>query len=345
MRRNLVVIGTSAGGIDALRSLVGGLPGDFPASLCVVLHSAPNSPGILDGILRRAGRLESHCVKAREAMRPGVIYVPRPDHHLVVEPSIVRSTRGPRENRFRPAIDPLFRSAAQTYGPRVVGVILTGGLDDGTAGLWAVKQLGGVAIVQDPADALVGEMPRNALAHVKADHCVPLAAVPALLLRLVTEDLAEKGGYVVPERLEIEVRIAKEAPALDAGVESLGPPSPYACPECHGVLRQVAEGDRVRFRCHTGHAYSVESLLADFDEGIEAGLWNSLRTLQEKAIFLKHMLIHARDRGDHEAIGSLEGAMRDVNRRTDKVREVTMETAQAGSGGAEGKKPPLPPVV
>lgn len=200
MRRNLVVIGASSGGIDALRFIAGRLPDGFPASIAVVLHTGPDSPGILDEILRRAGPLRAVCVQEREALRPGTFFVPRPDHHLVVEPSLLRSTRGPRENQFRPAVDPLFRSAAQTYGLRVVGVVLTGGLDDGAAGLWAVKQMGGVAVVQDPADALVPSMPINALARVRVDHRVVLDAIPDLLVRLVTEDLAEKGGYRVPER-------------------------------------------------------------------------------------------------------------------------------------------------
>lgn len=335
MRRDLVVVGASAGGIDALRSIAARLPGDFPAAIAAVLHVGADSPGILHHILQRAGPLRAVCVQHREPLKHATIYVPRPDHHLIVEPSRLRSTRGPRENRFRPAIDPLFRSAAQTYGPRVVGVVLTGGMDDGTAGLWAVKQLGGIAVVQDPADAIAPSMPESALANVRVDHCVPVADIPALLLRLVTEDLAEKGGYTVPEKMEIEVRIAAEHPPLAAGVESLGNPSPYACPECHGVLRQVQEGGRVRFRCHTGHAYSIESLIADFDEGIELALWNSVRALQEVAIFLRHLEAHAAERGDSGLADTLRTRAEEAESRADKVRLATFKAEQAGT------EPPL----
>src|SRR5690606_8650053 len=227
MRRDLVVIGASTGGIEALRSIAGDLPSDFPASVCAVVHMSPDSPGILASILHGASRLSARCVQTREPLIPGTIYVPRPDHHLLVEPARVIARRGRKENRFRPAVDPLFRSAAQTYGPRVIGVILTGGLDDGTAGLWTVKRLGGVAVVQDPDDALVGSMPRNACAHVQVDHCVPLREIAGLLVRLAAEDIAQAGGYTVPEPVRIEVDIARADPALEAGVDRLGEPSIY----------------------------------------------------------------------------------------------------------------------
>lgn len=331
MRRDVVVIGASAGGIEALKSLVAELPEGFPASICVVLHTSPEAPGILDAILRRAGRLPTRAVRAPERLRPGHVYVAVPDHHLVVEPSVVRGTRGPRENRFRPAVDPLFRSAAQTYGPRVIGVILTGGLDDGTAGLWAVKQLGGLAVVQDPADALVPSMPQSALGNVNVDHCVPLAAMPALLVRLTAKNLAEEGGYTVPEPMQIEVKIAQEDPALAAGVERLGGPSRYACPECHGVLLEVKDGDRARFRCHTGHAYSAESLIADFDDKIEEALWNSVRALQEKEIFVLHLAEHARASDDASLAGTLMSRAEQARERAALVRSATLAGAGGGS--------------
>src|ERR1043166_4920194 len=262
MPKDIIVIGASSGGIEALRVLVGALPADLPASLFVVMHTAPESPALLADILHHFGRLPATSATDGERIRPGTIYVAPPDRHLLVEPNRVRVTRGPKENRFRPAIDPLFRSAAQTYGPRVIGVILTGYLDDGTAGLWTVKQLGGTTIVQDPSDALIPFMPQNALAHVKVDYCLPLAEIAPLLVRL-TSETEEEGVYSVPKEVEIEVNIAKEQKALEAGVLQLGEPSNYACPECHGVLLELKEGSLWRFRCHTGHASSIQSLLAD----------------------------------------------------------------------------------
>jgi two-component system chemotaxis response regulator CheB len=192
MRPNrLVVMGTSAGGLDALRIIAAALPSDFPAAIAVVMHLAPESPGVLDGILDRAGPLPAVSPDRAERLAAGRIYVARPDHHLIVEPDKVRPLRGPRENRCRPAIDPLFRSAAQVYGPAAIGVILTGHLDDGTAGLWTIKQLGGVAIVQDPAEAPFPGMPLHAIGHVNVDHVVPLAGIAPLLVRLTAAPLPD----------------------------------------------------------------------------------------------------------------------------------------------------------
>jgi two-component system chemotaxis response regulator CheB len=325
VRRNLVVMGASAGGIDALRAIAAGLPQDFAAAICVVTHMSADSPGIMDVILSRAGNLPAVCVRASEPLRPGTIYVPRPDHHLIVEPGRVIVTRGPKENRFRPAIDPLFRSAAQAYGPRLVGVILTGGLDDGTAGLWTVKQLGGIAVVQDPKDALVESMPQNACTHVRVDHCLPLSRIPALLVRLTTEDILEAGGYTVPEPVEIEIKIAREDAPLQVGVETLGEPSTYACPECHGVLLELEEGGRMRYRCHTGHAYSMESLIADMDEAIEESLWGSIRALQEKALLARHLEKHARDSHNLESAEMLNRLARHAEERAGLVRSAVLE--------------------
>jgi two-component system chemotaxis response regulator CheB len=324
MKRDIVVIGASAGGIDALKTIVKDLPRDFPASIFVVVHVSADAPGVLASILSRAGNLPAITVSGSERTRPGTIYVPRLDHHLVIEPSVVCATRGPKENRFRPAVDPLFRSAAQTYGPRAIGVVLTGGLDDGTAGLWTIKQLGGVAIVQDPADALAESMPRNALEYVNVDHCVPVSQIASLLVRLTDEDIAEQGGYTVPKHVEIEVKIAKENQALDAGVESLGEPSTYACPECHGVLLQLKEGGRVRFRCHTGHAYSAESLIADFDDAIEDALWNSVRALQEKAIFLRNFAEHVRATHSGAEADALMRSAQEAHERSEMVRRAAL---------------------
>lgn len=331
MRRDLVVIGASAGGIDALRSLVAGMRPDFRAAMCVVVHVSPESPGILDLILRRAGRLPALVVRDSERLRPGVVYVPPPDRHIVIEPSVVRAVRGPKENRFRPAVDPLFRSAAQTYGPRAIGVILSGSLDDGTAGLWAVKQLGGIAIVQDPTEAAAASMPRSALAHVDVDHCVSISELPALLEQLTGEDLVEAGGYKVPAHMRIEVKMARAEPALDVGAERLGVPSTYTCPECHGVLRRIEEGGRVRFRCHTGHGYTVESLIADMDHAIEDSLWSAVRALQEKVLLVRHLERHARESGDTEARAAYQQLAAHAQARADSVRSAVLQTEVASA--------------
>jgi two-component system chemotaxis response regulator CheB len=327
MPKNIIVVGASAGGIEALRLLVGSLPADLPASLFIVLHTSPEAPSMLADIFDRFGRLPVVTPNDGERIRPGTIYVAPPDRHLLVEPNRVRVTRGPKENRFRPAIDPLFRSAAQTYGPRVVGVILTGYLDDGTAGLWTVKKLGGTSVVQDPADALVPFMPLNAMTHVEIDYCVPLGEIAPLLVRLTNDAVEEKGGYPVPKEVEIEVNIAKEQKALDAGVLQLGEPSNYACPECHGVLLQLKEGTLFRFRCHTGHAYSVESLLTDITEKMDDALWNSIRAFEEGELFMRHMAQHLDNgEGGHTAESFLKRAD-ETKQRANVMRQA------AGNGG------------
>jgi two-component system chemotaxis response regulator CheB len=293
--KQIVVIGASAGGIDALRALAADLPADFPAPICVVLHTSPQSPGVLHDILGRAGPMTAVSPRDGERLRDGRIYVAPPDCHLLVEPGRLRTTKGPRENRSRPAIDPLFRSAAQVYGPAAVGVILTGNLDDGTAGLWAIKQLGGTAVVQDPADAMFPSMPSSALSHVRVNHTVRLRELGALLVQLTSPAVEKMEAPAVPERMEIEVKIAKEHNPVDTGFERIGTPSAFACPECHGVLLQLEEGGRIRFRCHTGHAYSVESLLAAIGEGIEESMWNAVRALEEGGLLMRRMAAHLRD--------------------------------------------------
>jgi two-component system, chemotaxis family, protein-glutamate methylesterase/glutaminase len=214
-------IGASSGGIEALRTIAGSFPEDFEASIFVVVHTAPESPGILHLILNRAGPVPAVNPRDGETIRPGLIYVAPPDRHLILEPDKICLSRGPKENRFRPAIDPLFRSAAGVYGPRVIGVILTGGLDDGTAGLWAVKKLGGTAVIQDPKDALYPSMPLNALQYVSVDHKVPLVEIGSLLVKLTRSTIEEKGAYEVPEHLDVEVKIAKQDPALELDVREL----------------------------------------------------------------------------------------------------------------------------
>jgi two-component system chemotaxis response regulator CheB len=334
--RDIIVVGASAGGIEALSTIVAGLPAAFPASVFVVLHISPQSPNVLAHILDRAGPLPARYAEDRERIAPGRVYVAPADHHLIIEPTRVRLTRGPRENRFRPAIDPLFRSAAQTYGPRVVGVILTGSLNDGTSGLRAVKQLGGTAIVQDPREAFIPSMPQSALEHVSVDFCLPLREIAPQLMRLATSQADEgEGVREVPEKMKIEVRIAKEDSAAGAGVLKLGEPSLYACPDCHGVLLHVREGSLQRFRCHTGHAYTLEALLLVMDEKIEDTLWSAVRAIEERVMLTKHAADHARERGGDGAVEELSRQAEAAQGRADVIRQALMNHAENGPEAAE----------
>jgi two-component system chemotaxis response regulator CheB len=226
------------------------LPRRLPASMFVVLHLAPHGPSMLAQILSRTGRLVVTQPHTVEPIQRGRIYVAAPDHHLVIDDGSVLLQRGPRENGHRPAIDPLFRSAARNYGPRVVGVVLSGALDDGTAGLLAVKRAGGVAIVQNPDDALVPSMPRNALSVVKADYVLPASEMGLVLERLVNEPVPEAPVAEADREVAVEPDAA------------MGKPSGLGCPDCGGALWEVEDGQLIRYRCRVGHAYAPETLSA-----------------------------------------------------------------------------------
>ncbi|MHA4845702.1 chemotaxis protein CheB [Flavitalea antarctica] len=295
-KRNIIVIGASAGGFEAIKRLVADLPPDLDAAIFIVWHMSPDITGILPQVLNRGKTVFAANAIDNEPIVFNRIYVAPPDRHLVLEKDVVRVTRGPKENRFRPAVDPLFRSAALIYGSRVIGIVLSGGLDDGTAGLWTIKNRGGIAIVQDPQDAEVSSMPANALKAVHVDYQVPLAEMGSLIVQLsqvgVIDD--KKVDMEESKKTELEVRIAVEEPGLEIGILSLGKLTRYACPDCHGVLAAINDGDIVRYRCHTGHAYSAAALLNSLSGNIENSLWSAIRGIEESIILLNNL-------GDHYA--------------------------------------------
>ena len=294
--RNIIVIGASAGGFEALKQLISRLPVNLPASIFIVWHMSPDVRGILPDVINGLGTIPAAHAADREPIEAGRIYIAPPDHHLVLEYGQMRITRGPKENRFRPAIDPLFRSAAFHYGANVIGIILSGALDDGTSGLWTVKNRGGIAIVQDPEDAEVPSMPENAIREVAVDHTVPVAAMPQLLVRLISQhaDLVppaqvQSFDELQSRQLELEIGIAAQATSLESGIMDFGSLSPYACPECHGVLSRLKDGHMMRFRCHTGHAFTRDTLLRTLTENIEHTLWSAIRGIEESIILLNQM--------------------------------------------------------
>ncbi|THF68373.1 chemotaxis protein CheB [Deinococcus sp. Arct2-2] len=286
----LVVIGASAGGMHPLQLLAAGLPADFPATVCIVLHIPAHVPSFLPEILGRAGPLPVSTPVQGEPLLPGHIYCAPPDHHLLVEEGRFSVTKGPKENRMRPAVDTLFRSAAYSEGPNVIGVVLSGLLDDGTSGLWTVKHFGGRAVVQDPEDAQYNSMPKSAADQVDIDHTVTAEGLAALLIRLVAEPMGtevhvDEGDR---ERVGIEVSIASTAHAFRKGVMKFGQVTPQTCPECGGVLVQIKEGGITRYRCHTGHAYTGDTLLVSVTEKIEDTLWITMRALEEASMLLEN---------------------------------------------------------
>ncbi len=288
----IVVVGASAGGMDALSALVAQLPEDFPAPILIVHHMPADALGdALIRLLSLHGKLP--CMRALngEKIKAGHIYVAPPDNHLMVSKGKILITKGAQENRARPAIDPLFRSAAVVYGNSVIGVLLSGYLDDGTAGLTVIKRCGGICVVQDPADAAYSEMPQNALNQVKVDYCLPLAEMGALLTTLAGQQRGKGQPVPVPADIAIEAKIAERVLSDLPSVEALGKQVPFNCPGCGGVLWQVgSKGKQLRYRCHTGHAYTAAILLAEQNAKIEETLWVTLRMFEERRNLLTTML-------------------------------------------------------
>jgi two-component system, chemotaxis family, protein-glutamate methylesterase/glutaminase len=298
---DIIVIGASAGGVEALIAVVGALPCDLPAALFVVLHVPPDGTSVLPRILTSAGRLPAAHPRDGDPIEHGRIYVAPPDHHLLVEPGCVRVVRGPRENRYRPAADPLFRSAARAYGSRVIGVVLSGMLDDGSAGMIAIASRGGTGVVQTPGDALFPGMPRSAIKNDSPAHVLPVAEIGALLTRLARE----------PAHIDQEVprSMEKEANSAALDMETLddpdkpGTPSVFGCPECGGVLWEMREDAMLRYRCRVGHAFTADSLIAEQSLHLEAALWAALRGLEEKAALVHRLAERARE-GGHTALAA-----------------------------------------
>ena len=290
-QRNIIVIGASAGGVEALIKIARLFP-RVDASLLAVLHTGRNGPGVLPTVLSRYSRhLSIKAARDGLELRSGHLYIAVPDYHLVLEHGYMRLVRGPVENRHRPSVDALFRSAARSYGARVIGVVLSGYLDDGSAGLHSIKKAGGVAVVQDPDDALVPGMPESAIATTAVDYVVSMEQIPELLGHLASEQVKE----------------GERATAVSAGkngngdevIDPKGAPSAYTCPECHGTLWEVTEGNLLRYACRVGHSFSVESMLQDQSDSAERAVWAALRALEERADLSRRMAERSRMGGLH----------------------------------------------
>ncbi|MEJ7603838.1 MAG: chemotaxis protein CheB [Kofleriaceae bacterium] len=319
-RNRVIVVGTSAGGMDALKHLVPQLPRELPAPIFVVQHmSARAHAEVLAGTLQEAGGLRCKVAVNGERFTPGCIYVAPADNHMMIDKKTIMITKGARENRYRPAIDPLFRSAAVAHGSSVISVVLTGLLDDGTEGTAAVKACGGTTIVQDPADAAYPDMPASA-SQMGVDHSVPVRELGVLLDRLVR--VAPGKRKRIPEGVRIEATIAERVLSDVRAVESLGEQVPYNCPSCGGVLWQIEASKTARYRCHTGHSFTAQSLLAEQSDRIEDTLWITLRMLEERRNLLRAM----KGRG-YPTAGS-DDRVRDIEVHIERIRQILI------SGGA-----------
>lgn len=312
---DLVVIGASAGGVETLRRVMAGLPADLRATVCVVLHIAPTSPSALASILGRSGPLPCHAAVDGEALRHGEILVAPPDRHLVIDDAHVRLTVGPRENGHRPAVDVLFRTAAGARGGRVIGVVLSGNRDDGSAGLAVIKARGGMAVVQDPSDAMYAGMPTNALAHVVADAVVPSDRLAEVVVAMVA------GGYVEREEA-LDDGDPPDTLANGAGDDRRRELLVTVCPECGGVLSERSEEGVTQWECRVGHRYSPDSLLRAQASGVEATLWAAMRALVDRRMLLDRMADRFERYGNTEMATQMRRQAADAARQAVVVRDV-----------------------
>ncbi len=316
--RNVLAIGTSAGGVDALLFLAKHFPADCPAAILVTIHLPHQSRSSLDQLLSRAGPLAATFAREGDAVENGHVFIAPPGHHLLIDGDTLALGVGPRENNVRPAIDPMLRSAAVCCGRRTVGVVLTGTQSDGASGLWAVNECGGVSVVQDPRDAAFPEMPLHALSRSKPHHIVSLADMPPLLDRLVRQPAGEP--VPAPASIRFEVDIARTGHSTMQDMDHIGRRSVLACPDCHGVMWEIDEGDLIRYRCHVGHAYTAETMELALDENLRRALASALRALEERAALTEKLRRQATERGHHQSAETWASKKTEYEAEADVIR-------------------------
>ncbi|OKH39019.1 chemotaxis protein CheB [[Phormidium ambiguum] IAM M-71] len=322
---DIIVIGASAGGVEAATQLVRSLPADIPAAIFVVIHIAAHGNSVLPQIFQRRGHLPATHPKDGETIQHGQVYVAPPDLHLIIKSGYINLAHGPKENRHRPAVDPLFRSAARAYQSRVIGVILSGALDDGTAGLLEIKKLGGIAIVQDPEEALYDGMPGSAIENVQVDYVLSIAEIGEKLVTLAHEPVETNNNSVDPQ-LEVETDMAELDREAVQSLERPGKESPYSCPECGGVLWEINNGNFLRFRCRTGHAFSPDSLFAEQSESLEQALWVALRALKEQSALSKRLADRAKAQNHPIAAERFAKRVQETDARAEVIRRVLVQS-------------------
>lgn len=327
VKRDIIVIGASAGGITALKELAAALPAQLPASIFIVQHISADAPSILPQILNYRSKLTASHPVDGEPIQPGHIYVAPPDHHILLEHDRVLVRKGPKENRFRPSIDVLFRSAAYAYGPRVIGIILTGLLNDGTSGMWSIKLLGGLSVIQRPDEALYPSMPESVQANVAVDYTVSVSQLATLLSELTQQSAGERPDLSLEEehRIKTEVTIAEQDSAFEMNFLEQGKLTPLTCPECHGSLISIQEGTLIRYRCHTGHAFTAGSLLAGVTHTIEESLWSAIRSLEETVMLLENAAHAFEEGGNEQAAGEYRAKSVEAHERIHKLRKLILE--------------------
>jgi two-component system chemotaxis response regulator CheB len=316
--------------VETLIALVKCIPENINASVFVVLHIPPHTKSFLPEILERSGSYKAVHPKDGETIQEKCIYVAPPDHHLLIEEDKVVVRKGPKENRFRPSIDALFRSAAYVYGSRVIGIVLSGALDDGTSGLWTIKRLGGIAIVQEPNEAFYPDMPLNVMEYVKVDYVAPVCEIGKLIEALAQEyaPVTEPITDAERELLEMEITISTRDNAFEMGIMNKGELTPFTCPECHGALVRLKQGKILRFRCHTGHAFTANTLLAGITKSVEESLWQSMRVLEEGTMLLDSLAEHFTAANQNEAAEVFRAKSKENAHRARIIHDSVFKTEQ-----------------
>lgn len=320
---HVVALGASAGGLQAVRDLVAGLGDDFPAAVLVVIHTSPEVPCRRAELLARHTNLRARMAREGDALAAGHVYVAAPDHHLLVEGGRLLVRRGPIENNVRPAVDPLFRSAAASFGPRAIGVVLSGfESQDGVSGLKAIKRCGGFSIVQDPDDAEFDGMPDQAIALDSPDRVLRIAEMPAVVRRRIAEPKPPMPE--VPPEIVLEVRIAAHDQGVVTPPAPLGQPSLLTCPECGGALREIEDGTTVRYRCHVGHAYSAGDLSSSQLSEVDRALAAALRAINERIALLQRLVQQAHRSNRTYAVRSWEERITEYEGHASAIRKLLL---------------------
>ncbi len=331
----IVVIGASAGGVDPLMQIARSLRSDMSAAIFVVVHTGATSSGVLPDLLDGASRVSASRARHNAEIEPGRIYVAPPDYHLTLADGGTRLNHGPRENGFRPAVDPLFRSAASAFGPRVVGIVLSGGMNDGTHGLLAIKRAGGIAVAQEPAEALNPSMPLSAVRHADPDYVLTAGEIGALINQL-DHKMARPRPTREGRKPRAQAR-GKETPA-SPGTVPAGTPTTLTCPECGGTLWEQRNGELARYECRVGHAFTDTALTGSQARRLEAALWTAVRVLEESAAYLRRLGDRAR-RGRLEAIAERYEA-RALN--SEQQAELLLDILARPRAQVDSGEPPAP---
>jgi two-component system chemotaxis response regulator CheB len=333
--RDIIVIGGSAGATAPLKEILGRLPTTIPAAIFVVLHIPAHGIGILSTVASAAGKLPVRQAESGMAIENGNVYLAAPDHHLLLAENHIMLGRGPRENMVRPAIDPLFRSAALHYGPRVIGVVLSGLLSDGAAGLGAIKRCGGIALVQDPTDAIADEMPLRALEVTTADLCVAGARIGDVLSDLVRETAG--APLPIPPEIKLEVAIAAGERSGSDRLVPVASPAALTCPSCGGVLSQIKASPPLRFRCQVGHAFSADTLAKEQEGRVDEALRVALRIIEERAELVHRMAEHGRQSGRKAVAEMYDERAVEYREYADMIRRVVLQSLDSAPVTQQGR--------